>query len=203
MIRNSKIGILALSLSFTACAPHVYKYYKLDYKDARQTRERIEGKFASPGLTFIRFHEIRIIAMLKPDYLEIGFQVPAGQTIRLKSKVVVLNPGNGHPSIVESPNLTPVSKDYLRNLEAIPWDNDLDPFDKEDYFGLLKGASTVKKVAFRTFQVDKTYLFIARFHNQLSDTGIIQLPDMVINDHETVGAALPFKKAALLQGDVL
>lgn len=201
MVRNYKIGILAFSLSLTGCVPHVYKYFQLDYKAARQTRECIEGKLASPGLTFIRFHEIRIIAMLKPDYLEIGFQVPAGQSIQLKDHVVVLNSGDEDSGAVESPSLIPVSKDYLRNLDALAWNKDLDPFGREDYFGPLEGASSVKRGPFRTTQVDKTYLFVARFHNDLPNKGVIKLPDMLINGHETGGAAIPFKRTSLLQGD--
>ncbi len=196
------IGLLVLlAPALSGCVPWASRYVRVEADNARYFGADCRGSMGELKLAYFPFNDIFISALVddRADEINIGIHVPRGVTAQLMQRTLTLRPRDAARPAMSLP-LEPAS--YIRYTSFnMPWQfRAVDPFDREDFFGVLVGAT-------RTFEPRysnspemqklgaKWYRFTVPIDVRRLDNGVIELPPMKINGVEFKGPTIRYENA--------
>ena len=192
------LTIIPVLLGCALPIPHKYEYKRIDFEKVTRLRVKNSSGFGSPGLVIFPYHGIKISAMIRPEYLQVGIHVSDGHTVRLKSHFVKLHDIKNKLTGTREVELLPSPLAEIGN----PWWMIYpDPFGKEDYFDMLHGGSNFSQKAIIKSVCDKCYLLAALFDGNSIKEGSVKLPDISIDGTDYEGPLLYFKTCKTLEFD--
>ncbi|MGM9481978.1 hypothetical protein ACS5PN_12400 [Roseateles sp. NT4] len=189
--------MLALTTPLSGCAPGASRYVRVEVDNAKYFGPYCNGSMGRPTLAFFPFNGVFISALIdeRGEEIGIGVHVPSGITAQILQRSVTIRPKTGADKLPMSLPLEPAS--YLR-YSGFTWPpgfHTTDPFDREDYFGVLVGAARTPP-RFNSIEAQnlgaKWYRFTVSANVKRLDSGVIELPAMRINGVEFKGPTIPY-----------
>jgi len=194
-----RVGLLVLlAPALSGCVPWASSYVRVEVENARYFGELCYGE--KPKLAFFPFNGIFLSALIddRADVINIGVHVPQGTTAQLMQRTLTIRPRDSAAKPPMTLLLEPAS--HIRYTSfSMPFHSS-DPFDHEDFFGVLVGATKPFKPPYGNVPemlklAAKWYRFTVPVEVRRLDNGVIELPAMKINGVEFEGPKIRYKDA--------
>lgn len=187
----SEIVFIIMVLGCVA-SPRIFKYKKISCPGAKQLvwnrRAKEPGSAEDPGVVIFKIEGVLISSSLSNDELLLGFHVPKGHSMKLNdNKIQIINSYNDE-NIKYSRELFPTP---LSNIEEKIWLRAPNPYGTENYFETMIGETKRNNIFSR--KLDKCFLFSAKNVGNNMNSGIIELPEMIVDDKKILNFKMTFE----------